>query len=121
MNRQQPKLDLCDVERATAISNEFSEAAERCSSGEDGLVRLEKSLCQYHFYWSNTRIGGAMTTRTNCRLCNVEMVFGNTCIDALCLACAKANALCCRCGATLDGRSRRKQPKPAKGMEVSDD
>jgi hypothetical protein len=58
-----------------------------------------------------SRIGGAACTSRQCGLCSLTIHSGNTCVDVLCMDCAKANGLCKHCGGDIDMKDRRK-PRP---------
>lgn len=97
-----------DVEIATHYSNVFRKAGEQCTYGENGITRIQQCLCDYHFYYANSRIGGAAMTMSHCGICGVGMMFGSTATDKLCRGCAEQHGLCIRCGADLEGKERRK-------------
>ena len=80
----------------------------------DDDLRHEKQLCPVCYY-NHSRIGGAAVTTGVCGLCDAEQVFSNTCVDVLCIDCAKKHNLCLHCGSDIDCKARRKQrftPKP---------
>lgn len=66
------------------------------------IRRNDEIQCKYCYYINTARIGGSAITTTNCRNCNEEMVFGNTCTDLFCGECGTELNLCSHCGAKLD-------------------
>lgn len=82
-----------------------------CDEDADKSKRLAQSLCKMCYYESS-RIGGATCTFAQCGLCDANLSSGNTCIDALCLECAKKTGLCAHCGADVEYKNRRKRVLP---------
>jgi len=64
--------------------------------------RKANGLCRYCYYFDTARIGGAAMTTTNCRGCDKDLHFGNTCTDDLCLECSVKLKLCKHCGGKPD-------------------
>ena len=60
-------------------------------------------------YYNKGRVGGAACTTVQCALCDEVMHYGNTCVDDLCVACAKKHNLCHHCGGDVDAVQRRRQ------------
>ncbi len=89
------------IKRAVILAGQYDLDVER----ED---RHEKQLCPVCYY-NPSRIGGAAVTTGVCGLCEAEKTFGNTCVDALCIDCAKKHNLCLHCGGDIDCKARRKQ------------
>lgn len=85
-------------------------------------VRLgdKKHLCRYCYYYATSRIGGSAVTSSECSLCDNTLHSGNTCIDLLCLECAKRNNLCQHCGADTKDRVRRREPITSNFNAASD-
>lgn len=79
--------------------------------------RIAAGLCVVCFY-ADGRIGGAAMTSQPCGACGEVQQYGNTCTDALCLACATKHNLCKHCGGDSELRPRRRDwptfdPTPA--------
>ena len=70
-------------------------------SDPDRKVRKEKGECK-HCHYLSSRIGGSAMTRANCKACDKEMLFDNTCTDNYCQECGKEYNVCRRCGGTMD-------------------
>lgn len=68
----------------------------------DKKQRKSQGLCRYCYYFANDRIGGSAITRVNCRGCDKELSFGNTCTDDLCLKCSAVLKLCKHCIGRMD-------------------
>lgn len=84
------------------------EAAKNLASDTQKKERVEKGLCLSCFYLFKQRMGGAAITNRQCAGCETVMRFSSTATDLLCKPCANANALCCRCGADIGLKDRRK-------------
>tara|TARA_Y100000310_G_scaffold342020_1_gene443365 strand:- start:910 stop:1257 length:348 start_codon:yes stop_codon:yes gene_type:complete len=115
MIKQKKNWDLYAVQFATSQQKETYTSvlsrAKKSSEDANKHERLEKSECKVCYYLYPSRIGGNVTTVCHCGICGKEMRFGNTCVDEICLDCAKEHRLCCHCGGTIDLRDRRKQLK----------
>lgn len=72
--------------------------------------RHEAQECVICF--GGSRIGGASCTTVECGLCGEDIHFGSTCVDVLCLECARKAKLCKHCGADIDLVNRRQRPWP---------
>lgn len=94
---QQDRLDAT-IKHAALISADAQKAERHAVA--------ECVLC--YTGYSNGRLGGARCTTVLCGLCDKELHFGSTCVDRLCLECAKAHGLCKHCGADVDLKQRRK-------------
>jgi hypothetical protein len=82
--------------------------AQKLQEDSDRAKRHAKAECLACFYlWG--RIGGAAITTTQCGRCETEITFGNTCVDVLCLECAKRLGLCVHCGGDMELKHRRKR------------
>lgn len=112
MRYEQKPLDICGVLSATWLRHQMVqstlERAEQYKTDPDKKARRKKQECMPCFY-NKARIGGSAMTDTNCRLCDTEMMFGNTCVDALCLECAKEKDLCKYCGGDYRLRFKRRK------------
>ena len=110
--RTRRKVDLCSILRASDWAKEYRRRSEEDvrNMAEDPRKeeRLAKSECVVCFYPMAGRIGGAMCTSAQCGICQETVRSGNTNIDVVCLACAKAHDLCKHCGADIRLRTRRK-------------
>jgi hypothetical protein len=71
------------------------------------FAACECPTCFYVF----GRIGGSITTETECQLCQAKMSFASTAVDLFCKDCAEKHGLCCRCGADVELVHRRKERK----------
>lgn len=112
MNIKQRVLDFTDIISATYHSKQqvehILELANSYIKDPEKDKRLLKCNCLSCYY--SSRIGGAAMTTTNCSLCGTSMNFGSTCIDKVCLDCAKKFDICAHCGADIDLKIRRKDP-----------
>ena len=83
--------------------------------------RLAEELCISCFY-NKSRIGGARCTSNQCAFCDTVLHSGNTCVDVMCLDCAKKTGLCRHCGCDLELKNRRKRelPTPTPPLENTD-
>ncbi len=91
-----------------------NELSMKYKNDTDIQIRHKKQECPVCYY-NPDRIGGAAITTGVCGLCEAEKIFANTCVDVLCLDCAKKHNLCHHCGGDIDCKARRKQrftPKP---------
>jgi hypothetical protein len=112
MNYPMRKMDMVAMVRATNQANyyiqDLMKKAAKVQSDTDGDCRLAKQECKACFYVYG-KIGGAAMTTSACGLCGKPMVFGSTCVDAVCPECAKAHKLCKHCGGDLEMRKGRKK------------
>lgn len=121
MNIPRRPCDLVSIERNTGYAKQWLDAmydrVVMMDEDRDKHVRRAVAECQYCYvpYRAN-RIGGCAMTEAECGLCGTLLQFGNTCVDVLCLDCAKANQLCKHCGGDVDMKRRRRtgQPKACK-------
>lgn len=95
-----------DYARQVIDSAEQRVAAVR--SDADRSERRQAALCQCCYYFNSSRIGAAACTTSLCGSCERELHFGNTCIDVLCVDCAKDRGCCKHCGGDLNMKFRRK-------------
>lgn len=113
MKRIAAKIDRCSTERANHHNREMVsytlKRADIYTNDPQRETRLAASECLVCYGVS--RIGGASCTIAPCPLCGTRLSCGNTAIDVLCTACAKANDLCKHCGADVELKNRRK-PRP---------
>lgn len=110
--RQQPLAwNRANLMRATCRSREYFEdfikKAERAELDTDRVARVDAQECRWCFYFTG-RIGCAAITERPCGCCGTAQSYGNTCTDALCVACAKAHQLCKHCAGDIDMRDRRR-------------
>lgn len=114
MSRREPaKIDLCSIENATCRANHYYlaalERAEKMRDDADQKSRHEASECVVCYVpYGAGRMGGATSTSRPCAICATILNFGNTCIDMLCVDCARENQLCKHCGGDVDLKYRRK-------------
>lgn len=101
--------------RASYYVTDVLRRASKIKTDADRKFRLIEHECKSCFYISG-KIGGAAMTNSSCGLCGRPMMFGSTCIDAICTECAKEHSLCKHCGGDLEIRKgRRKWPKSTVG------
>lgn len=107
-----PKLpfDNSRVANQTWVQRSHADAiiarAKTITEDSGRQFRLEVQECP--ICWENGKVGGTACTTKECDLCGVEMRFGNTCYDRLCLTCAKSIGVCRHCGADIDLKQRKK-------------
>jgi hypothetical protein len=106
MNIPLRKIDLIDVINQSYIANEWVERQRRCVNDVYKTERVITQECQSCFY--SQRIGGQAITRSYCGICEKEMTFGNTNVDAVCLECAKEHRLCKHCAGDINMKRRNK-------------
>ena len=80
-----------------------AESLQRDSSKEDRLKKGECKSC----YYILSKIGGAAITKSNCKICDREIINSSTCVNTLCTNCSKENGLCRHCGADMLLKLRR--------------
>ena len=100
-------IDLDRINLNTFCNKDLLDKITQCIEDPRKEERLAKQECVICFYFIN-KIGGAAITHSNCINCNSEMVFGSTCVDYLCLECAKSMRLCIRCASDINLKNRRK-------------
>lgn len=100
------------TERSKAFVTEQIELAKRIIEDTEKAKRIAKQNCKRCFYGS--RFGGQAITEQPCMCCHKSMMYGSTATDALCMDCAKENALCKCCGGDIELRARRKDWPVAK-------
>lgn len=101
-------LTLSEVQLHTEINAKMMERMRRTIDDPDFEKRLREYVqCPYCYYMENT-VAGYMCTESQCGICGTRITSATTYIDRLCRACAKREGLCSHCGATLEGKPRRK-------------
>ena len=100
------KLTENSIEFATMINKSRLEDYIEIIKDEDKSEKLTMQECQICYY--NAKIGGSAMTASNCQICDTDMMFGSTCVDKLCIACAKKFKLCKHCGADIRLNSNTK-------------
>lgn len=104
------KISNGAIINATLSAKEYAdsliEKAKMIAEDPDRKERLE--ACECPVCWKNGRIGGSVCTPVICATCDTVLYSGNTCVDAMCLQCAKKIGVCKRCCADLDLKQRRK-------------
>ena len=118
MELAKTKIDLDSVNNSTYRANyrkkSILEQAEQLTNDPEKEKRMEKHQCPICFYVSGRPGGSACSSRT-CAFCEKELSSGNTCVDVLCIDCAKNYNLCVYCGGDVHLKSRRKLvPKQTK-------
>lgn len=119
MNFPARKMDVVAMVSATGMAcnfiNDVLDRADRLRTDSARADRLAKQECKSCFYVAG-KIGGAAMTNSSCGLCGKPLMFGSTCIDAICPECAKEHSLCKHCGGDLEMRiGRRKWPTSTVG------
>lgn len=89
------------IDRTIRHAQEFTDDPEK----ENRHKQQECPVCYYYI----GRIGGAAWTDAECALCSKLMHFESTCIDILCVDCAKKHGLCHHCGGDIDAKQRKRQ------------
>ena len=77
-----------------------AESLQQDSSKEDRLKKGECKSC----YYILSKIGGAAITKSNCKICDRDIINSSTCVNTLCTNCSKENNLCRHCGADMSLR-----------------
>jgi hypothetical protein len=99
-----PKFDAAGInsrtERTYNRLNSQIEFVNNCTRDSKKEQRLSKQLCTICFH--TTRICGQGFTKFTCQMCEIEDNWHNTCVPALCLACAENEKLCQNCGADIN-------------------
>lgn len=98
------KFDIEDVRFRTAAAVQHLNKLAMIVHDVRPVERREAQECRICFY--DSKIGGAAMTNSNCKLCGVEMNFGSTNVDALCMQCAQSHKLCKHCGADVELKQR---------------
>jgi hypothetical protein len=84
---------------------EFLDLAHKRINDPHKQERIKQLNCVYCYY--SGKWGGSRMTNVSCHICNDELMFGSTCVDRLCSACAFTYFLCKHCGADLELKNRR--------------
>jgi hypothetical protein len=93
------------IERTIRLAKAFREDL-------DGEQRKKTALECIKCFYADMKIGGAMMTTSKCQICRTEIMFGSTCVNIVCVDCAKEHDLCIHCGADRELRPRRKKYHP---------
>ena len=93
MQVENKKLTLSDLKWKCAAKFERYERILSLVKDEDAEKRRAKGECVFCYYLDG-KIGGAAMTDANCAICDKITMYGSTCVDILCLDCAKKNRLC---------------------------
>lgn len=91
--------------------NQWIKTAENVLKDTQQEKRLAAHQCKACFY--GTSVSGRAMTAHSCGACGKEEVFPNTDFHALCMECAKKDALCKRCGGDLEMNLERSWPGEA--------
>ena len=97
------------TKRSIAKINSLMERVIKITNDVDSEKRLENRYCLACHYFD--RIGGAAMTTRSCMSCGVDVVYGSTNTDALCMECAVKHKLCKHCGGDIDLKVQEEQPK----------
>lgn len=76
----------------------------RCENFKNDInkeKRLSEQLCRKCFYIYDN-LGFSAMTKSNCKNCNQEMLFGSSLVDDLCKDCARKLNLCKHCNNPID-------------------
>lgn len=116
MEARRRKVDASSIYSATSNAARYIEIYREkvaiFDADEKKVERLEKQQCKVCFYMAG-RLGGAAMTKARCGLCDNVKMFSSTCVDILCIECAKKNNLCVHCGGDIDMKHRRNRVLPA--------
>lgn len=111
MRQKVAKVDARKVSSATFFSIRKKElifnSALEASADADIVLRLESQFCISCYYLSSSLAGQAFTTRP-CGICEVDVIYGSTYTDVLCLKCAIENHLCKHCAGDINMNPCRK-------------
>lgn len=117
MRSNRRNVDLVSIEYANDRAKQSIAYWRKRLKGVDEdpqrQARLDAAQCALCFY-EQSRIGGAACTSIQCAFCDKWIHSGNTCVDIMCVDCAKKAGLCCHCGCDLNLKSRRKRELPEK-------
>jgi hypothetical protein len=104
--RTRNKFDKCDLLNANCRRKEHVDSMRtkltNYDEDNDRKTRRSNQLCRYCYYVNRERIGGSAITVTNCRNCDKEISFANTCTDEFCPECATYLKQCKHCGGRMD-------------------
>lgn len=106
------RIDSQSVEYATYSKshrrNYLVNFVRKITDDEEKTKRHAEALCVMCYY-EKSRIGGAACSSRQCGAegCKTILHSGNTCVDFLCLECARKLKLCKCCGADVDLKRRR--------------
>lgn len=121
MRANRRSIDKVSIEYANQQAKEIIAHWRRRLKHVDEDPQREKRLaaaqCALCFY-EQSRIGGAVCTSVQCAFCDKRLSSGNTCIDMMCVDCAKKAGLCCHCGCDLDLKNRRNRELPERTETV---
>ena len=95
------------TERAKDYTKSILKQAEDITKDSNKKERIKRHECKACFYAG--RLGGSSMTTRPCMSCNVDVMYGSTATDVLCMDCAKLHSLCKHCGGDLEMRVRRKE------------
>lgn len=100
------KLTLSKVQEQTCSNRRAIDDMRILLEDRAHDIRVDNNVCQLCYYTS--RQATNMSVRTNCQLCEVDMLFGNSNTNKLCKDCAIKYRLCKRCGGDMELKDRRK-------------
>lgn len=102
-------LTPSEMSFVTAMSRRKMEAAVKLaaemSADPKAALRKAEQICIPCYYI--TRIAGAAMTRSQCALCDTEIMNNSTDVNKVCLSCAQAHQLCVHCGGDFHLDPRR--------------
>ena len=111
-DRKPAKIDLYGVQSVTDRNKHRIEmmSARLLEFYTDPRVedRKTKALCRVCYYVDRSRIGGAVMTTQPCGVCEIDVLYGSTATDVLCVPCGVKNKLCRQCGGDANLVMRRK-------------
>lgn len=104
-------LDNGDIWKNTAWSKTYYDDAvknyQKLINDDDKIFRIKKQWCLACWY-VRSHMACSSCTKSNCEICNKEMMFGSTLVHSLCNECAKKYNLCTRCASDIEMKKRRK-------------
>ena len=121
MEARRRTIDAGSIQNATYLASSHVDGIRqrlgRFDADEKKAERLEKQQCKVCFYMAG-RLGGAAMTKAQCGLCDNVKLFSSTCVDILCVDCARKAKLCVHCGGDVDMKNRRNRVLPAKTATI---
>lgn len=82
------------------IAEEEKQVQNNIQHDPEKKQRLDSLTCKSCYY--NHYFGFSAITKTNCKNCQKEMVFGSSDVDIYCKSCALKLKKCKKCGQPLD-------------------
>jgi RNase P subunit RPR2 len=110
MNQRPFEMSLYNMEFATTMARKRVDSAiklaNKLEADVDLVPRQQAFKCKACYYFPV--LGGAAMTTRPCGCCGIDVMYGSTNTDALCVSCAEKHRLCKHCGGDSEMRGRRK-------------